>query len=774
MLDDLFIEILDLSITASLVILFVMLARLCLKKLPKMISYALWAVVLLRLLCPMSLELPVSILPERTPVKDTYSLSDTPVSVVDACVAAYHAAEDTFQGSDNVLYIPTARPTQNGEVEYVQVLKTDVWILFGQYVWLAGVAAMLIHSLVSYIKLRSQMAVKVELEKGIFICDDITSPFVMGVFRPTVYLPSGMAAKERSYIIAHERHHIRRMDHVWKLLAYVALTLHWFNPLVWIAFILACKDMEMSCDEAVIRQLGTQVRAEYAASLASLATGKRIIAGTPLAFGEGDPKSRIRNLAKWKKPAIWAVVTAACLSLLLSACLMIDPIHSDMPTISTPPTQETNTALTQPEPTAPTSTQGAEPSVQIPEGNVTDAPFVMYLGVSNYQNNGLPKYSINPVNILAVVNPLTGQVLLLYTPESYVVSNPAKNGLQDKLSMCGRDTVQNSMKVLSELYGVPVEYYVHINERGICNLVDLFGGIRVTSQVECQVGDLQLQAGENILTGKQVLAFGGQGDTGKNKIEILGALLRKLRDANPDQIQKKLEGQIATNMTQQEILSLQRLQGENGRMMWKIAAYEVSGEYTYQKLAAYPGEQGMPRICVPDMETVEYARELAQQVIDGEALMPGAVSAEIQNKDDIRIVKTFELPAELVKAEMALEGREIVSVTDAAMLRSIHSLFSNAEWLGYEPKTYSLGPMLTLTGPDGTVVTGQICLETDLILVDGLFYDYGPGYNEEGARNAILHMLNLFGLHDWPSWMYEWYADTGWSLVPPAIFARYP
>ena len=128
----------------------------------------------------------------------------------------------------------------------------------------------------------------------------------------------------------------------------------------------------------------------------------------------------------------------------------------------------------------------------------------------------------------------------------------------------------------------------------------------------------------------------------------------------------------------------------------------------------------------------------------------------------------------MVEAELEMDGRNIVTVTDAAMLRWIHKLFLDAEWLGYEPKTYSLGPKLTLTGPDGAVVTGQVCLESDLILVDGLFYDYGPGHNEKGNRNAVFYMLQRFGLNDWPHWMYEWYKDTGWELQRPALFARYP
>ena len=159
------------------------------------------------------------------------------------------------------------------------------------------------------------------MERGLYWADQIDTPFVLGVFRPRIYLPSNIPAQELPYILAHERHHIRRCDHIWKLLAYCALCIHWFDPLVWVAFVLAGKDMEMSCDEAVIRQLGPQIRGDYSASLLRLATGKKRIAVTPLAFGQGDTKGRVLNMAKWKKPKVWvsllcflvcAAVLAAC------------------------------------------------------------------------------------------------------------------------------------------------------------------------------------------------------------------------------------------------------------------------------------------------------------------------------------------------------------------------------------------------------------------------------------------------------------------------------
>jgi hypothetical protein len=190
-------------------------------------------------------------------------------------------------------------------------------------------AALLIYSTVSLIRLKRKLVGAILLRDNIYLADHIDSPFVMGQIRPKIYLPSSLAEKERDYILLHEEHHIRRGDHVVKLLSFIALCLHCFNPLVWIAFILSGKDMEMSCDEAVLRKLGGDIRADYSASLISLATGRRIIAGTPLAFGEGNTEGRIKNIAKWKKPAVWVIVVAVIVCVVLAVCLITNPMNRD-------------------------------------------------------------------------------------------------------------------------------------------------------------------------------------------------------------------------------------------------------------------------------------------------------------------------------------------------------------------------------------------------------------------------------------------------------------
>lgn len=305
-------ELLRINLVAIFVILIVLAARLILKRAPKVFSYALWAIVLIRLLIPVSIPSPVSVIP------------DTPAASGAVINSALPEIEfETLRDREQNYY-----ESQNTSPEDVQVYvsRTMEPMVYLSLAWLVGIAGMLFYSGISYLKIRKMVRIAVPLRDNIWIADDIKSPFVIGFLKPKIYLPNNLGEQEQEYIILHEQYHIRRLDHVIKTLAFLALTIHWFNPLVWIAFVLACKDMEMSCDEAVIRKLGENVRADYSASLLTLATGHRIIAGTPLAFGEGDTKGRIKNLAKWKKPAIWVLVLTIIICLVLGVCLLTDRV----------------------------------------------------------------------------------------------------------------------------------------------------------------------------------------------------------------------------------------------------------------------------------------------------------------------------------------------------------------------------------------------------------------------------------------------------------------
>lgn len=315
-MGHLFSTILNMSMTGSVVILLVMSARLILKKTPKIFSYALWSVVLFRLLCPVAFTAPVSVLNALKPEVQKASDSTSVVYFIPAEVNQ-NAAFD---------FVPAEN--QSG-TEFVQTGKTEHtgldFMTIASYVWIAGAAIMILRSMIQHIRLRGKLVGATLYRRDVYLADYIDTPFVMGILQPKIYLPSNVPTKERKYIIAHERHHIRRLDHMIKLLAYLALCIHWFNPLAWAAFILAGKDMEMSCDEAVIRKMGSQIRADYCASLLRLATHKKIIASTPLAFGEGDTKGRIMNMAKWKKTKVWVGILCAAACIIITTACAVNP-----------------------------------------------------------------------------------------------------------------------------------------------------------------------------------------------------------------------------------------------------------------------------------------------------------------------------------------------------------------------------------------------------------------------------------------------------------------
>ena len=332
MLDKLFLQVLDMSLKAALVIPLILPVRLLLQRAPRWILYALWGVVLLRLLCPAVPRAPLSIVPEVPSVSGGYVLAEEPISPLGAGFAAYRLVGDAVNGGLGIQHVPTTERDADGMTCYVSTDWWNVFLLFGQYLWLGGILLMLLRSLRAYQKLRRRLLDAQMLEEGVFVTAGVDVPFVMGILHPRIYLPLNLSDAERGYVLCHERCHIRRLDHIWKLLAWLALCIHWFNPLVWLAFRLSARDMEMSCDEAVLRRLGPGIRADYAASLLRFTAGEKAVPGSPLAFGEGDPARRIRNLAKWKKPARWVAVLAVLLCILLAVCLLTDPLgrHSSI------------------------------------------------------------------------------------------------------------------------------------------------------------------------------------------------------------------------------------------------------------------------------------------------------------------------------------------------------------------------------------------------------------------------------------------------------------
>ena len=355
-LQEIFSRVLHMSLTGSYIILFVLLMRLALRKAPKVFSYVLWAAILFRLLCPVSISSALSVLnftPATTAqpqgavttvnhpvILDIYmgtpSFSDEP-----KVENAHQTPEFTPSFPENRLD-PAPVPDAVDQQAPAEPVRDP--LSYAVSIWLLGIGVLFVYNIYAYLRLSSRTAGAVRLRKNIYLGDHIPTPFVKGLIRPKIYLPSTLAEAERKYIIAHERCHIRRLDPLWKLLGYIALCIHWFNPLVWLAFVLSAKDMEMSCDEAVIGMYGPKIRAEYSASLLRLTTDHRFVVLTPLAFGEGDTKGRVMNMAKWKKPGFWAMLCAAIVCIAVLAACATNPSE----TTEQAESNETTSPATQP------------------------------------------------------------------------------------------------------------------------------------------------------------------------------------------------------------------------------------------------------------------------------------------------------------------------------------------------------------------------------------------------------------------------------------------
>jgi len=280
MIEKIFLQLLNMSFTASFVMIFVLIARLFLKKSPKILSFALWGVVLFRLICPFSFESMFSLLPLKS--------NPIPLDIVYEAIPTIDTGIPAINNTVNQS-LPAAIPVAS-------INPLQIWTFIGYTAWLFGIAILLVYSIVSLVKLQKRLNNAVHEKDNIYIAKHLDTPFVMGIILPKIYLPASLTEEEKRYVLLHEQMHIRRFDHIIKIVSFFVLCLHWFNPLVWMAFFISGKDMEMSCDEAVIKHLGSNVKKEYSSSLLTLATGRRIIGGSPLAFGEGDTKGRIKNV----------------------------------------------------------------------------------------------------------------------------------------------------------------------------------------------------------------------------------------------------------------------------------------------------------------------------------------------------------------------------------------------------------------------------------------------------------------------------------------------
>ena len=325
----LFPSVVNMSITASVAVVAVLLFKLLLRlfkninrKVPASIFYMMWLVVLFRLLCPVSISSDFSFFSGfESPAEHTgNNISVMEYIPTDIVHTEYPAVDSPVDFADHIInhYLP------QGEYQ-LGAAPLEAPVAIATNIWLFGIIMMVIYGIYSYVTLKKQLVGSMKIKDNIYLCDYISSPFVTGLIKPKIYLPSTLSEKEAEYIILHEQQHIKRFDHIFKLLAFAALSIHWFNPIIWLAYRLAVQDMEMSCDEAVIRKLGDDIRGAYSQSLLNLSTGRHIFAGAPLAFGEGDTTVRIKNLYNSKKVTAVTSALAGTLAAILILSLAINP-----------------------------------------------------------------------------------------------------------------------------------------------------------------------------------------------------------------------------------------------------------------------------------------------------------------------------------------------------------------------------------------------------------------------------------------------------------------
>ena len=310
-MSELFLKFFNMSISASWLVLAVLVLRLLLKKAPKWVNVLLWGLVAVRLVFPFSIESIFSMIPSGETVPMDIGFSSEPA--IDSGIAAINQAV-------NPAIISSFAPNPGDSVNPLQI-----WIPVAAVFWLLGVAVMLLHTAVSYGRLLRRVRTAVRYRDNIYQSEQVASPFVLGVFRPKIYLPFHLDEQDMAHIIAHEKAHIRRKDHWWKPLGFLLLTVHWFNPLLWLAYVLLCRDMELACDERVIKELGNEQRADYTQALVTCSVKRRMVAACPLAFGEVGVKERVKSVMHYRKPAFWVIVAAVLVCVVTALCFLTNP-----------------------------------------------------------------------------------------------------------------------------------------------------------------------------------------------------------------------------------------------------------------------------------------------------------------------------------------------------------------------------------------------------------------------------------------------------------------
>lgn len=311
-MSGIFLKLLNLSISASWLVLVVLALRLVLKRAPKWVNVLLWGMVALRLMLPFSIESALSLIPSAETLSPEVVRFDPAPTITSGVTIIDNAVNPSL--SESFAAVPTA-----------SVNPLYVWTYLAGWVWLIGLAAMLLYALVSYLRLRRRVSVSIPLRENIYVCDEVPSPFILGIVRPRIYLPSALDEAQWGSVLSHERAHLARRDHWWKPLGFALLAVYWFNPLLWLAYTLLCRDIELACDERVLRGMDAGQVKDYSSALLACSVPRRMLAACPLAFGEVGVGARVKNALRYKKPAFWVVAASVAVCVVVAVCFLTNP-----------------------------------------------------------------------------------------------------------------------------------------------------------------------------------------------------------------------------------------------------------------------------------------------------------------------------------------------------------------------------------------------------------------------------------------------------------------
>ena len=729
-MSEAFLKVVNMSISASWLVLAVLVVRCLLKKAPKWVNVLRWGIVAIRLLCPFSVESVLSLIPSKETISPEIMMDWTPELTTGI---------ETIDQMVNPVISTTFAPEPSASANPLQIL-----IPVAANIWLLGVLVMLTYTVVSYLSVRKKLRTAVILQKNIFQCESVQSPFVLGILKPRIFLPYTIDGINLHHVVAHEKAHIRRKDHWWKPLGFLLLTVYWFNPLIWFAYILLCRDIELACDEKVIAELGAEQRADYTQALVACSVNRRMIAACPLAFGEVGVKDRVKSIMNYRKPAFWVVLLALIACVVVAVCFLTDPIDSAEEPIETDGMQMQQVSFLYDTEQGYYLLIGAdgvnEIQLSLPDssGGVGNADGSLFQkGEKVYLEPLIGLADLRGLSITALGE--NGEVL-------YGLSIPEDTSMEDVVN-----TIGGGGWLLA-----PTEQILGVSE----SEQEAFTAETAPSTYEnYDVAPLEALPDtytlEEATIDKCVMVFDGE--------------IRDNRDVWQDFCLQTSKGQSATvrivhyyhgtdsSPALKFIFDLS-YDGKLYELRWFEEGEENLAYYQYLRYfdgfaenenAAYDAYKSY-------ILTNDGLASRQELLLSYASSAYGAAIPHFEVFADYIVYPDYpDIPSEIVEAELfkfdSLQ-KPLYVYQNENMLAQLQSLLANAQGLGYEPKTYDLYCYLILTGADGNTVTLGMDAMHDLFVIDGAFFDYGPGYDDDGSINATQELLSLLGLEEWPEY----------------------